>query len=41
MINIFNLNYKRDEKEIKKVETKDIEKIHNKIKNNSKKVLLI
>ena len=39
MINIFNLNYKRDEKEIKKVETyrKILEKIHNKIKNNSKK----
>ena len=38
MINIFNLNYKRDEKEIKKVETyrKILEKIHIKIKNNSK-----
>lgn len=41
MINIFNLNYKRDEKEIKKVETyrKILEKIHVKIKNNSKETL--
>jgi len=41
MINIFNLNYKRDEKEIKKVETyrKILSKIHTKIKNNSNKSL--
>ena len=41
MINIFNLNYKRDEKEIKKVETyrKILDKIHIKIKNNSNKSL--
>ena len=41
MINIFNLNYKRDEKEIKKVETyrKILEKIHIKIKNNSKETI--
>ena len=41
MINIFNLNYKRDEKEIKKVETyrKILIKIHSKIKLNSNKSL--
>jgi len=41
MINIFNLNYKRDEKEIKKVETyrKILSKIHSKIKLNSNKSL--
>ena len=41
MINIFNLNYKRDEKEIKKVETyrKILSKIHTKIKINSGKSL--
>lgn len=41
MLNIFELNKKRDEKEIKKVETyrKILKKIHNKIKLNGEKGL--